>query len=299
MVAPPRKSATIILVRDRREEGFEVFLLKRSMESNFMAGNYVYPGGRVDKGDYDPEISLLCSDGMDIPLDQERLVLRIAGIRELYEEAGIILAVDRSGNDLSLDNKAVRMRFKGYRHALLEGQISLLGIAEKEGLLLNTKALYRFAHWITPEGRPVRFDTHFYYAHLPPGQVAMADQRETTDGLWISPEQALYNNLKGEMVLSPPTLKTLEDMARYNSAEELISSCADKDIPVVVPVLVQTEEYGFVVFPWDPEYGDAAKGNITYPLDHGALTMPGEMTTRVIFKDGRSIPYCRKGPLHK
>ena len=97
------------------------------------------------------------------------------------------------------------------------------------------------------------------------------------------------------MVLSPPTLKTLEDMARYNSAEELFGSCANKDIPAVLPVFVQTVDYDFLVFPWDPEYEDAAKGNIGHPIDHGALTMPAEMTTRILLKDGRSVPYCKKG----
>jgi 8-oxo-dGTP pyrophosphatase MutT (NUDIX family) len=294
MISLAYESATIILVRERKGPGFEVYLLKRSMGSNFMAGNYVYPGGKVDEGDRSPEMASLCDNGPDCSPGQTDLPFRVAGIRELFEEAGILLANDRWGRQITMEDEKVKARFREYRDALHGAGITMRELAEKEGLLLRTGALRHFAHWITPEARPIRFDNHFFIAPFPPGQEAMADEKETTHGVWVTPEQALGENMRGTMVLSPPTLKTLEDMIPFNSFGELWVSLKEEGVSVILPVFVEARDYSFVVFPWDPEYGDFIRGCEPRPANHGVPSAIRDHTTRVIMRDGRTIPYCRK-----
>ncbi len=294
MIPRAYEAATVIVVRETKKQGFEVYLLKRSMGGSFMAGNYVYPGGKVDKRDGDPGNVLFCASAADCSSDRGDLSFRIAGIRELFEEAGILLARDRSGRHIAMDNKRVWLRFQGYRDDLRKKCISMKDLAEKEDLLFSIDTLYPFAHWITPEARPIRFDTHFFIAYLPAGQEATVDQQETTHGVWISPEQALEENFKNAMVLSPPTLKTLEDMSRFASFRELSASLGDKEAAIILPVFIEAGDYNLIVLPWDPEYDDFVSGSVPRPADNGVPSSPKDNTTRIVLKDGRTIPYYRE-----
>jgi hypothetical protein len=158
---------------------------------------------------------------------------------------------------------------------------------------LREKNSYCYAHWVTPEARSERFDTRFFLAQYPIGQEASHDQKETTAGIWITPRKALEENLKGEVMLSPPTLKTLEDLSRFKSIEEVLYSLKEREIRPILPILTKISDNPLIVFPWDPEYNLFKRGEIPVPIDHGRPSQPGDNTTRLLMKDGPWLPYCR------
>ena len=302
MVSIPKKATTVILLRGRKSEGFEVFLLKRHEKSSFMGGNYVYPGGRVDPEDGTLEICSFCKGispkqahqvfGGSIP-PEESLALWIAGIRELFEESGVLLAYDQKGNLFQPKNSVERKRFLDYRGYLQKGKLTLCQIAQGERLFLALDQLHYYAHWITPEARTQRFDTRFFLSLHPMGQEASHDEKETIAGLWLTPQKALAENLEGEMVLSPPTLKTLEDLSRFKTINDLCDSIKTTEIRPILPILTNVSDESFILFPWDPEYQIFQKGEVPNHIDHGRPSQPVDNTTRVILKEERWLPYCR------
>jgi 8-oxo-dGTP pyrophosphatase MutT (NUDIX family) len=302
MAVIPKKAATVIVLRDKKPEGFDVFLLKRHEKSSFMGGNYVYPGGRVDRDDGSAELCSL-SKGMTPEEAQKHLggtlspeesfAHWIAAIRELFEEAGVLLAYDQKGNLFQLRNRDEREKFLHYRGLLQQGKINIGEMAQKENLLLALDQLHYYAHWITPEARPERFDTRFFGARYPSGQEASHDQKETTAGIWLTPQKALEENLKGDFILSPPTLKTLEDLSRFKSIDEVFNSQRKEDIRPVLPILTKLASGPLLIFPWDPEYEIFQKGEIPSLINHGRPSQQGDNATRLLMKDGRWLPYCR------
>jgi len=302
MAVIPKKAATIILLREKESKGLEVFLLKRHEKSSFMGGNFVYPGGRVDRNDGSLEICSLCKGitpeeayqifGESIPPDKS-FAHWVAGIRELFEEAGVLLAYDQSGNPFILKNPAERERFLNYRNLLQKDKLTICQLAQEEKFLLALDQLYYYAHWITPEARSERFDTRFFLARHPIGQEATYDQKETTVGIWLNPKEALEENLRGEVILSPPTLKTLEDLSRFKSIDEVFNSLRKKEIRPVLPILTKISGDPLIIFPWDPEYEIFQGGEIPVHIDHGRPSQPEDNTTRLILKEGRWLPYCR------
>ncbi len=302
MAVTPRNAATVILLRDRKLEGFETFLLKRHEKSSFMGGNFVYPGGRVDRDDGSLET---CSFSKGVTLGEAQKILGgtisqeeslahwIAGIRELFEEAGVLLAYDQEGNLFQIKNRGEQEKFLHYRQSLQKGGLTVCEIAQKENLFFALDQLHYYAHWITPEARSERFDTRFFLARYPSGQEASHDQKETTAGAWITPQKALEENLKEEVALSPPTLKTLEDLSRFKTIEEIFASLRNREIKPILPVLTKISSGPLILFPWDPEYALFQKGETPSSVNHGRLSQSGDNTTRVILKDGIWLPYCR------
>jgi 8-oxo-dGTP pyrophosphatase MutT (NUDIX family) len=302
VIAIPKKAATVILVRDRKPRGFDVFLLRRHAKSSFMGGSYVYPGGRVDRKDGSSEIrsfskGMTCEEAQQILGEtfspEESFAHWVAAIRELFEEAGVLLARDQKGNLFQLRNREEREKFLLYRELLQEGKINICEIVQKEGLLFALDQLHYYAHWITPEAQSQRFDTRFFLTRFPSGQEASHDQKETTAGIWITPKKALEENLRGDLILSPPTLKTLEDLSRSKRIEEVFESQENKNIPPVLPVLTAISSGPLIVFPWDPEYEIFQKGEIPSPVNHGHPSQPGDNTSRLLMAGNRWVPYTR------
>lgn len=292
---------TLILLRDQDPAGFEVFLLKRHAQSIFMGGNFVYPGGKLDKGDAAEEI---LAQSRGVSADQARQILGendpenmsvaywIAGIRELFEEAGILLAYANNGQLLSIDDD-MRQQFAFHRRALQKGEISFLEIVKKENLTLALDQCFYYAHWITPEARNVRFDTRFFIARTIPSQEASPDAKETTEGVWLTPAEALQRNREGTVALSPPTLKTLEDLSRFSTIQDLLIALPVTEKPPILPILLNPMADEALIFPWDPEYDEFRSGRLIQPLDHGSQSGPFDNTTRLVLKDGRWLPYVK------
>jgi hypothetical protein len=137
----------------------------------------------------------------------------------------------------------------------------------------------------------VRFDTRFFIARNAPGQEASPDNRETTEGIWVTPAQALQENQDGTVALSPPTLKTLEDLSRFGTSDELLAAVPGLKKPLILPVLLNPLASEILIFPWDPGYKESAQGGLNQPVDHGSPSGPHDNTTRLVLQDGRWLPY--------
>ncbi|MGQ9648094.1 MAG: NUDIX hydrolase [Thermodesulfobacteriota bacterium] len=302
MAVIPKKAATVILLREIESGGFEVFLLKRHEKSSFMGGNFVYPGGRVDHRDGMAEV---CSYCKGLSTEQAAQILRgsispqeslahwVAAIRELFEEAGVLLAYDHTGKFIHFKDPTEREKASHYRDLIHKGKMNICQIAQEEKVFFALDQLHYYAHWITPEARPERFDTRFFLACHPEGQEASYDQRETTLGVWFTPKQALEENLKGNVPLSPPTLKTLEDLSRFTSIGGVLKSLRKTKIEPILPILTRVKDETLLIFPWDPEFGIFQKGGAPEKVDHGRPSQPNDNTSRLILKKGIWIPYCR------
>ena len=227
-------------------------------------------------------------------LDRKKVSLIGFGIRELYEEAGVLFAYDQNGDLLELNNQETKEKYSQYRNRLQKGEISISQIALQEKLLLALDQLRHYAHWITPEARSERFDTHFFIACHPREQEAFNDQKETIEGIWLTPEKALEENLQRKVALSPPTLKTLEDLSRYRNMDDLFKSLNKKEIYPILPILTKTPSGPVLFFPWDPDYEPLKKGQTPLPADLGTLSQSGDNTTRLILQEGFWIPYYKK-----
>ncbi len=153
--AVPLPASTVLLLRDGTA-GLEVFMVTRHQKSSFLGGALVFPGGGVDPGDGDPRHA---AGAAGIPA--EDLVYRIAAIREVFEETGMLLAC-RSGERGLLGPDALAPIEARHRNRLNAGEIGFAALLEQEGLVAAPALLVPFAHWITPAVLPKRFDTRFY-----------------------------------------------------------------------------------------------------------------------------------------
>lgn len=208
----PRPAAVLVLARESGAGSMAVYMVRRHGQSPFMPDVFVFPGGTVHAADRVAETTPdLCVPPSD-PAPPFGAGFRVAAIRECFEEAGVLLAY-RGGAPLALATAADRARFAEHRAALHRSDTDLAEIAAREGLVLATDALLYWAHWITPEGSPRRFDTHFFLAAMPSGQEADHDRLETTDGVWITPEEALAGQERTGFPVAFPTIRQLQDLA--------------------------------------------------------------------------------------
>jgi len=282
-VSVPRPASTVIVLRDREghhDQGFELFMVKRHEQSAFMAGAYVFPGGRVDDSDRFDPLTDYC-DGIDAALQHlpdlqpaEAVQYHVAAIRELFEEAGVLLARDPLGAFISFTDPDLKLKFDAYRLAVHQSMLPLPLILQTEGQRFALDALVPFAHWVTPEIEHRRFDTRFFVTRIPSGQEPLHDDEETVHSIWVSPVEALERYGRQEINLAPPTLRSLEDLARFHSVEEVLEVSRHKRIQRIQPRFIEEEGRIILLLPGDPLY--------PVPPDE-ALT--GQ--TRVVLEDGR------------
>lgn len=249
-LAPLRPAATVIVLRPAEPAPFEVLLVRRSDQVAFMAGAHVFPGGRVDDTDL-AEPADAC-DGLDTlgrcvdlaPHDEARY--RVAAIRELLEEAGVLLA--RGPHGMAGAGTATAVR------ASLPPESSFVAHLAAQGLRVALDAVMPFAHWVTPEIEIRRFDTRFLLARLPEGQTASHDAGETTALDWLTPPEALARCAHGEIKLPPPTWTTLTRLARFASIDDAWQWASCTPIVRVQPVFARHEGTTAVMLPGDPAY---------------------------------------------
>jgi 8-oxo-dGTP pyrophosphatase MutT (NUDIX family) len=259
MVAQSRLASTVLLLRNCRDatRNLEVFMVRRVAQSEFMPDVYVFPGGSVTGDDCTTERTAgLCASVPTTKADPEgRTALgtgtRAAAIRELFEEANILLAYQNE--QMLAVNKEVAQRFAAYRQAFNQREGSLVEPAHKERLKLATDHLAYFAHWITPEGLPKRYDTHFFLAVAPIEQEAVYDQLETSDGMWIEPAVALKHFKEGTFPLAFPTYHQLRYLANYSSMQEALDTTATHYVATKRPLLKDIDGVPHVYLPEDPE----------------------------------------------
>ncbi len=247
-----RPASTILLVRDGDAGGLEVFMVKRHHAIDFASGALVFPGGKLAEGDQDAALAGHCQDGPVIPDVTERGMM-IAGIREAFEESGLLLA--RAKGEEALLDAARAHALAPWRPRLDKGEVGMRAFAEAEGLVFALDQLVPFAHWVTPTFMPKRFDTAFYIAPAPAGQVGRHDGSESVDSLWISPAEALRGAEDGRFAMVVATRLNVEMLGRAATAAEALAQAASRPIVTVEPVLDKTAPGGAVLrIPADAGY---------------------------------------------
>ncbi|MFG2181086.1 NUDIX hydrolase [Streptomyces abikoensis] len=244
----PRRAATVLLLR-AGEGCLAVHMLRRRASMAFAGGAYAYPGGSVDP-----------RDERDVPWAgpaREEWARRLgtdaagaqaivcAAVRETFEEAGVLLAgptpdtvvADTTGDDWEAD-----------RAALVTRELSFAALLERRGLVLRSDLLGAWAHWITPEFEPRRYDTWFFVAALPEGQRTRNASTEADRTVWTAPAEAAAGYDRGELMMMPPTISTLRSLSPYGTVDEVLAASGDRDLtPVLARARLVGEE---IVLSW-------------------------------------------------
>jgi 8-oxo-dGTP pyrophosphatase MutT (NUDIX family) len=226
----PRNASTVVLLRPDERGSFDLLLTRRPEEMRFLGGFYVFPGGTVHRDDYDPRTLARCRDlGGDEAQNilggqhgrEEALGHWVAVVRELFEEVGILLCVSESGDAFELDDESVQARIEQQRQAIVKKKLEFGEFLESENLFCNLSQVAYFDHWVTPDIYSMRFDTRFYAAVLPPGQIPLTRSEEVTHSLWIKPADALSRMNRTDFPILPPTTTVLQDFSRFPSWQNL------------------------------------------------------------------------------
>ncbi len=244
---PAVPSATILLLRDG-ESGLEVFMVVRNYQIDFASGALVFPGGKVDPGDGAPTVFARCRS--TAALDEEARALRVCGVREAFEECGVLLA--RAGADW-VDPNAMP-DFDGLREAVHGNRMDMTGLLEAHDLSLDLDVLVPFAHWITPDMMPRRYDTHFFLARSPDHHAAAHDGSESIDSVWINPQAALAEAEEGRWTIIFPTRMNLMKLARSRTVEEALAQAAAEPVVTVKPWIEQTADGPLLRIPENAGY---------------------------------------------
>jgi len=230
----PRLAATMVLVRD---DPFEVLLVRRHAKAVF-ASALVFPGGAVDDDDFSDEWLPLLASGADLP-PLERAV-RIAAIRETFEETALLLATAAEGTAVSQQQRT---------------DAPFLKVVRASGGLLPLDDVAHFGHWITPVVAPRRFDTHFLLAKAPAGQLPIPDGSETVDLEWASPASVIERAKGGENTIIFPTLLNLMRLAESEGADAAIEAAKHRPRFTVTPVIEDRGGERIAVIPAEAGYG--------------------------------------------
>ncbi len=234
--APPRPATTVLLLRPSKKgdpgSPLEVFMVVRHHQIDSFSGALVFPGGKLEDADGAAILRTRCS-GAD-KIDDAELKFRVAGVREAFEECGVLLARKRGQSALvaAVDLKGIEQR---WRVKLAKDEASIVDMVEAEDLDIATDLMTPFAHWITPTFVPKRFDTWFFLAEAPEDQVALHDGSESTDSVWIGAREAIEEAKAGKRTLVHATQKNLELLAEGGTVAGAISAAAVRKIVTVQP----------------------------------------------------------------
>ena len=252
---PILPAATILLVRD--DPAFEVLMVKRHHQIDFASGALVFPGGKTHAGDHDPAWEQRVR-GWERTAPEKR-ALRIAAIREAYEETGILLARHAPGGPLGGAAFRGDERAGAARDDIAHDRRSFLDLAGALDVQLDLDALTVFARWITPAMMHKRFDTWFYVAAAPADQLAVCDGWETVDAEWITPSEALRLGETGERTVIFPTRMNLQLLAEASGAKDAVARAATRTLVTVEPKVTQTPDGPVLAIPADAGYGDVVE----------------------------------------
>jgi 8-oxo-dGTP pyrophosphatase MutT (NUDIX family) len=238
MSAQLREAASVILLR-RARPGFEVFLLRRHKRASFMASAFVFPGGATETGED----------------------ARTAAARELFEEAGILLAHIEEAFETQTLELPIQATL---RRRILDGASATEALGEA-GLTWSTETLVPWSHWITPSIEPKRFSARFFTCELPSAQTPSFDDVETVDQVWVSPREAVER--AGELQLPPPQLRTCWELSQLDTIEQVFAAGrarAEEPHPIMPRLRTRASSDPLcLLLPWDPEYTEMGTGDAT------------------------------------
>jgi recombination protein RecT len=206
----PRPAATVLLLRDT-PQGIELLMTRRSPSASFAPGAYVFPGGGIDESDAQAHDAAERRPTQD----DVRLTQAIAGIRESFEELGVLLARHGDGRPAGPQDIAAIDRHRPF-----------IPQCRALGLILGADQVYVLAHWITDRDLPRRFDVPFLVARMPADQIPVADESEQFEPVWVRPADALARHEAGGFFMIFPTIRTLERLAKFHSVDAVLQACA-------------------------------------------------------------------------
>ena len=246
--ARPAPSATILMLRDGGE-GLEVFMVVRHHQIDFASGALVFPGGKADPQDFDPALKAHLDGAAD---DDDMRAMQVSAIREAFEECGILLA--RAEGSSGLIDGARLATLESYRTSLHSGATPLIDFVRNEKLRLACDQLVHFAHWVTPEMMPKRFDTHFFLAAAPADHLAVHDGHESVDSVWVRPADAIAQAAAGTRTIIFPTLRNVEKLGAFDSVSAAMAGTRGARILRVLPWMERREDGTFLCIPVEAGY---------------------------------------------
>lgn len=253
----PRPASTILIIRNQNQL-LEILMLRRSSELSAASGAHVFPGGSVDAVDFEVVRRGLfigrddVSAARRLDLNSDALAYYCAAVRELFEEAGLLLVVDARGRTGGLRGDQLAV----WRQELLGATLDWPTLLEREGFRLDLGRLEYLAHWVTPVGRPRRFDTRFFVSAAPAGQDALADDGEIVEHVWTDATAALERFEAGEWSMLVPTVRTLRWMSAYDQVDEVLLAAANATIRRIQPREIERDGRTVVVVPGDSDDED-------------------------------------------
>lgn len=258
--AVPRLSATLVVVR-QGPGGLELLLLRRADKGDQNSGAWVFPGGLVETSDR--HCHPACA-GLDDAQASARLGVQhggldffVAAIRECFEEAGLLFAVDRRDRLVDLKSDA-GARLAGQRGPLHGGERQFADLCRDFGLRLAADQLFYIGHWVTPLGLPKRFDTRFFLAVLPEGQASMHDEIETLDHVWLRPATALAP--ENSRRLLRVTRSVIETVGGFADTEALLAwARSPRDVPMVMQRRCLASEGPRSIMPDHPAFAEVGR----------------------------------------
>jgi 8-oxo-dGTP pyrophosphatase MutT (NUDIX family) len=231
-----RDASTVVLLRDG-PAGLQAWLLTRVTQMVFAAGMSVFPGGRVESDDADLPFAPGAGERVAAAFDCDEPAARAllgAAVRETFEETGVLLTSPAT-------------ELTEARADVESGKVEFGELLREHGLTVDADALYPWAHWVTPEGEPRRYDTHVFVAALPASAEARDLTSEASVASWVGVGDALEQAERGERGLLPPTLMTLGSLEPYATVADVIADAADRQIETIRPSLLRGEDGSLLV----------------------------------------------------
>ena len=247
--APALPAATVVLMRPAQPT-LEVLLLRRVHTAGFVPGAFVFPGGRVDPADGAPELAPridgLTADqaarrlGVPPDADPPALAYYAAALREAFEETGLLVARDGAGRPVSgMPGDAA---FRALLGEVRADGARFAAALDRLGCRLDGAVVEYVAHWITPVVEPRRYDTRFFAAAVPRGAGAALSlhEAELSEAVWLTPAEALELNVRGDLPMVFPTIRTLESLLGFRAPDEALAAFRERRVPAILPRLVRT-----------------------------------------------------------
>ncbi len=257
--AATRAAATVLLLRDAPGGGLEVLMTRRSPQASFAPGAYVFPGGAIDP--QDAESATHAQAARRPAQAPDRVTQAVAAIRESFEELGVLLARRPDGRFATAEDIAA-----------LDRGAPFIAQCAARGLRLAADAVFLLAHWTADRDLPKRFDVPFLVALMPQGQEPVADETEQFEPVWVRPRDALDRHAAGQFFMIFPTIRTLERLAEFASADAVLAAVAHEQ-----PLWTSCPRAGLLAgrearyMEHEAPYGELAlvcpDGQIVHPLD--------------------------------
>lgn len=261
----PLNAATLLLLRDRADGGWEVLITRRADSASFAPGMYVFPGGGIESQDANWPIDVV---RFRPAMDASMRTAAVAALRETFEEMGVLLALRSDGKPVTQQEVDTLDR-----HACLSSQL------QRAGMVLDAAALWQAGHFTAPAHLPKRFAVPFFVARMPQGQTPVPDNREQFEAVWVEPHQALAQHKNKQMPMMLPTLRTLAYLSKYNSVDAVLEAVAPAPLWHHLPRFAKEGGKEKSLLESDAAYGEA-----------GMVCPDGQVQHDLTWQSERAVP---------